>query len=248
MSGIILLSVDQFVCFVLNPSASWFRVYLFPLQGLWLSVRWIVVLRCFYASSYFLLSVLLSLILSISFLFLLFFFLYIWFFIGWSINIFIYYSILVVCAVRRVFFRFFPMLFVSFVFLQMCSSLKCGQNFSPQYQRIFSPRLFWWKALFFLPKRMALFVPTLEVLRDRNVGLPPITSTVFHLIRSRSQSSCSVCLVKRILLLRFLTRSTALTGRYSWLAYQNSPVIPWLLHRSAPLKGFWAGLRSKKTL
>ena len=138
MSGIILLSVDQFVCFVLNPSASWFRGYLFPLQGLWLSVRWNVVLRCFYASSYFLFSVLLSLILSISFLFLFFFFLYIWFFIGWSINIFIYYSILVVCAVRRVFFRFFPLLFVSFVFLQMCSSLKCGQNFSPQYQRICS--------------------------------------------------------------------------------------------------------------
>ena len=165
-----------------------------------------------------------------------------------SFVIFIYYSILVVCAVRRVFFRFFPLLFVSFVFLQMCSSLKCGQNFSPQYQRIFSPRRFWWKALFLLPKRMALFVPTLEVLRDRNVGLPPITSTVFHLIRSRSQSSCSVCLMKRILLLRFLTRSTALTGRYSWLAYQKSPVIPWLLQRPAPLKGFWAGLRSKKTL
>ena len=143
---------------------------------------------------------------------------------------------------------FFPLLFVSFVFLQMCSSLKCGRNFPPQYQRFFSPRLLWRKALFLLPKRMVLFVPTLEVLKDGNVGLLPITSAIFHLIRSRSQSTCSVCLIKLILLLQFLTRSTALTGRYSWLAYQKSPIIPWLFQWSARLKGFWAGQMSKKTL
>ena len=118
-----------------------------------------------------------------------------------------------------------------------------NRNVQPKMSLKMGKTFFGWKALFLLPKRMALFFPTLEVLRYRNVGLPPITSTVFHLIRSRSQSSCSVCLMKRILLLQFLTRSTALTGRYSWLAYQKSPVIPWLLQRSAPLKGFWAGLR-----
>ena len=130
----------------------------------------------------------------------------------------------------------------------MCSSLKCGRNFSPQYLRFFSPRLLRRKALFLLPKRMVQFVPTSEVLKDGNVGLPPITSVIFYLIGSRSQSTCSVYLMKLILLLQFLTRSTTLTGRYSWLAYQKSPIIPWLLQWSAHVKGFWAAPKSKKTL
>ena len=57
---------------------------------------------------------------------------------------------------------------------------------------------------------------------------------------------CLQCLL--ILLLQFLTRSTALIGRNRWLAYQKSPIIPWFVQWSVHLKGFWVGQRSKKIL
>ena len=87
---------------------------------------------------------------------------------------------------------------------------------------------------------MVLFVPTSEVLKDGNVGLPPITSVIFHLIRSRSQSTCSVCLMKLILLLQFLTRSTASTGALQLAGLSkifNHPLVASLVSASQRILG-----------
>ena len=224
-----LLSVDQFVFFGFHSSElSDLEFICFFLQGLWPFVHYIMVLRYFYASSFVLFSVLMSLILFISSLSL-----FLWFFFGWSSNKVIYHFILVSCLLSG----------CSFVFpFALCQSWSClftdvfksemWSEVFASYLRLFSPRLLWWKAPFLLPRqKMVLFVPTSEVLKDGNVGLPPITSVIFHLIRSRSQSTCSVCLMKLILLLQFLTRSTALTGRYSWYSCKHwIPAFPlhWL--------------------
>ena len=64
----------------------------------------------------------------------------------------------------------------------MCSSLKCGQDFSLQ-------------SSFLHLKRMVLCVPTLEVLKDGNVGPHPFTSATSLLIRFMHVAVSLQCLV-----------------------------------------------------
>ena len=49
--------------------------------------------------------------------------------------------------------------------------------------------------------------------------------------------------MKLILLLQLLMWSTASIGRYSWLAFQKSPLTPWLLQW--PVHGLWASANAK---
>ena len=82
---------------------------------------------------------------------------------------------------------FFPLLFVSFVFLQMCSSLKCGRNFSPQFQRFFNLRLLWWKALFLLPS----YTRARKLIKDAFRDIKDVSKISVHSIRSKGATSAA---------------------------------------------------------
>ena len=91
-----------------------------------------------------------------------------------------------------------PLLFYSFVFLQMCSSVNLSEMWSEFFASTpgnLQPPASLVKSSVLASKADGIFcVPTLEVLKHGNIGLYAITSAIFQQICSRSQSTYSACI------------------------------------------------------
>ena len=176
------------------------------------------------------------------------FFLYIWFFFGWSINKFIYHFIFVSLFVKRVFFCFSlcTLLVLSF---KDVFKFEMWSEFFASIPEVLQPTASSAKSTAVASKADGTVRSYLGGFKRWKCWAS--SNHVCHFPPNRFQVAVYLqCLVNEAYSPSPVLNAvyTALTGRYSWLAYQKSSIIPWLLQWSAHVKGFWADPRSKKTL